>query len=90
MVWSQLMLGMGKFPQILMPGPDGRQLDLRAIFNEVARNLGVKNIDQFYMDAQPAQPPINAQIMPDEQVQQGAQAGNMLPARLPGIPGMAA
>ena len=90
MVWTQLMLGMGKFPQVTAPGPDGKQLDLRAIFNEVAKNLGVKNIEQFYVQAPPMMPgmPGQAQVMPDEQVQRGVQEGNMIPARMPGMPGM--
>jgi hypothetical protein len=86
MVWTQLMLGMGKFPQVMMPGPDGKQLDVRAIFNEVARNLGVKNVDQFYTQGQPMQPPV--QVMPDSAIQQGVQQGNMIPAQMPGMPGM--
>lgn len=92
MVWSQLMLGMGKFPQIFAPGPDGKMLDVRAIFNEVAKNLGVKNIEQFYTQpqVQPGMPgmPGMPQIMPDQAVQKGIQSGNMIPARMPGMPGI--
>jgi hypothetical protein len=94
MVWSQIMLGLGKFPQITAPGPDGKVLDLRAIFNEVAKNLGVKNVEQFYTQA-PTPPPVpgmpgapGAQVMPDETIQKGVLEGNMIPARMPGIPGM--
>jgi hypothetical protein len=94
MVWSQIMLGLGKFPQITAPGPDGKVLDLRAIFNEVAKNLGVKNVEQFYTQA-PTPPPVpgmpgapGAQVMPDEAIQKGVLEGNMIPARMPGIPGM--
>ena len=91
MVWVQLMLGLGKFPQITAPGPDGKMLDVRKIFNEVARNMGVRNIGQFYTKA-PAMPPMGAnpmQVMPDEQVARGVESGNLAPMpRLPGVRGM--
>jgi len=92
MVWTQLILGIGKFPQILAPGPDGKMLDIRKIFNETARNMGIRNISQFYTDA-PPMPPMQGggmQVMPDEAVQKGVQRGDLAPIepRLPGIPGM--
>jgi hypothetical protein len=92
MVWVQLMLGLGKFPQILQPGPDGKMLDVRKIFNEVARNMGVRNISQFYTQA-PQMPPMGAppmQVMGDEQVANGVQRGDLapIPGRMPGIRGM--
>lgn len=93
MVWAQLMLGIGKFPQIMAPGPDGKVLDVRQIFNEAARNLGVRNIEQFYTQA-PSMPPAgmgapNVQVMPDEKVSREAAAGNLMPIpRLPGMEGM--
>ena len=92
MVWVQLMLGIGKFPQILQPGPDGRMLDVRKIFNEIARNMGIRNISQFYSEA-PVMPPMGQnpmQVMPDEQVANGVQKGDLapIPGRLPGIAGM--
>lgn len=91
MVWVQLVMGMAKFPQAFAPGPDGKVLDFRAIFNEVARNMGIKNISQFYTQM-PMMPPQNVNVMPDEQVANGVQQGNLVPMgpepRLPGMPGM--
>ena len=92
MVWVQLMLGLGKFPQILQPGMDGKMLDVRKIFNEVARNMGIRNISQFYTQA-PQMPPMAGnpmQVMPDEQVANGVQRGDLapIPGRLPGVQGM--
>jgi len=92
MVWVQLMLGLGKFPQIMAPGPDGKALDVRKIFNEVARNMGVRNISQFYTQA-PQMPPMGAppmQVMPDHQIANGVQRGDLaaIPGRLPGVSGM--
>jgi hypothetical protein len=103
MVWVQLMLGLGKFPQIMAPGPDGKMLDVRKIFNEIARNMGIRNISQFYTQAPPQPPGIAGligggapgaggpiKVMPDHEVANGVQRGDIapLPARLPGIRGM--
>jgi len=68
--WSNLMAAAGQLPQLQQPGPDGRMLDFRSIFNAIAEKSGITNIDDYYMDVQ---------VMPDEQVAQQAQAGNMVP-----------
>ena len=93
MVWVQLMLGLGQFPQIMAPGADGKMLDVRKIFNEVARNMGIRNISQFYTQAPQIAPGIpgpGMQVMPDEQVANGVQRGDLtpIPGRLPGVQGM--
>lgn len=82
--WSQILFGLGKFPQVWAPGPDGKVLDPRLIFNEIARNMGIKHINQFYrqlgpmdMPGAPSPQPVQAQIMPDHQVQQELQKGNL-------------
>jgi hypothetical protein len=91
--WIQLLtIGskMGEF--LLKPGPDGKAIDIREIFNEAARNLGVKNVEQFYHQVQqigmPGMPGVGqpggipgaqVQVMPDEQVQRQVQAGNVIP-----------
>ncbi|MEO0080305.1 MAG: hypothetical protein ABIK44_06485 [candidate division WOR-3 bacterium] len=84
--WTQLILGISKFPQLLAPGPDGKRLDVRAVFNEIARNLGVRNISQFYVDTPPGEMMMAAQamagpvkIMPDEEVEKQVKAGNLVP-----------
>lgn len=94
--WIQI-LGVGsKLGEFLLrPGPDGKAIDIREIFNEISRNLGVKNIEQFYHQVQqqpmsqpgmPAPTPrANVQVLPDEQVQRQVQAGNVIP--MPGAGG---
>jgi hypothetical protein len=100
MIWTQLLMGIGRFPQILAPGPDGKMLDVRKIFNEAVRTMGIRNIDQFYTQAPPPPPmgmppgapgqPMPVHVMPDQQVQDGVQRGDLQPLnpRLPGMPGM--
>jgi hypothetical protein len=58
-----------KIPQLQQPGPDGKVLDLRQVFNEAAKAMGVKNVNQFYIS-----------VMPDPSVMAAVQAGNMIPA----------
>lgn len=93
--WIQILgVGSKMGEYLLKPGPDGKAIDMRKIFEEIARCLGVKNMDQFYMQVQqqplqpgmgqPGQPGMPApradvRIMPDEQVQRGVQAGNVVP-----------
>lgn len=91
--WSQILFGLGKFPQVWLPGSDGRVLDPRLIFNEIARNMGIKHVNQFYrqitpmdmmggpggpMPMAPNQNMPNVKVMPDNQVQQEAQKGNIV------------
>jgi len=87
--WSQILFGLGKFPQVWAPGPDGKVLDPRLIFNEIARNMGIKHINQFYRQIGPmdimgmmgAGGPggqANVKVMPDQQVQQEHQKGNLV------------
>jgi len=68
--WSNLMAAAGQLPQLQQPGPDGRMLDFRSIFNVIAEKSGIPNIDDYYMEVE---------VMPDEQVEQGVQDGNMVP-----------
>jgi hypothetical protein len=58
----------------------GQRVDLFRVFKYIARNLGAKDVDQFELPAQAQQiPPMNIQTMPDEQVAQEAQKGNIIP-----------
>jgi hypothetical protein len=62
--------------------PDGLVPDVRKIYNEAFRAAGIKNVKEFYMPNPMAPPPMGApgvQILPDEQVQAGVQAGNFVP-----------
>jgi len=84
---AELWLRMGeiasKTPALQQPGPDGKMLDIRKIFNEGIRAAGIRNIESFYVDVPPPQ------IMPDAALAAGVQAGNIVP--MPGqAPGMVA
>ena len=57
-----------------------QQLDVVRFFKYIARMSGAKNIDDFARKEQVGQPPV--QVMPDEQVQQQVQAGNLVPASM--------
>jgi len=91
-VWSAILEMVGQAPQLITAGSDGRQLDVREIFNELFRSAGIKNIDSFWKTPpQPMMPPgmdpmalamaggpggADVQVVPDEQYQAGVQAGN--------------
>jgi len=52
-----------------------QQFDVTRIFMYIAQQLGAKNVEDFRRNIDQIQP----QVMPDEQVQQQAQAGNLIP-----------
>jgi hypothetical protein len=52
------------------PGPDGRALDFRKIFNKIAEKNGLQDIDDYYMDVQ---------VAPPEQVEAGVEQGDLVP-----------
>ena len=79
-VWGNVMQTLSTAPDLLAPMPDGRALNPHAIFNEYIRTLGIDYFDQFYFE-QPAQP-AGGQLDPEanaEQIDKGAQSGNMVP-----------
>jgi hypothetical protein len=58
--------------QILGTSPELQQtFDIGRIFKYIATNMGAKNVDEFVR--------MKPQVMDDEQVQQQAQAGNIVP-----------
>jgi hypothetical protein len=75
-VWIQILQGAMNVPQLMQPGPDGKVLDLRKIFDEAAKAMGARDIGQFYMQVMPVAP----QVMPDGAVADEVAAGNMIPA----------
>ena len=94
---AQLMMNavtlIEKQPAILtLPDREGKFLDPHEFIKEGLRNGGVRNVDDFYrqMGGLPGQQPpgTNVQVLPDEQVQQMARAGNVVPMQQP--PRMAA
>ena len=77
--WNELFQSIGKF------GPMGMQIlqsyDMGGIFAWVAQLMGLKNIERFKIQQQPGAPPMgmNPVAMPDNQVAQNVQAGNLIP-----------
>lgn len=62
--------------EIALQNPQITQvLDLPRIFMHLARQMGAKNVDDFIIRTNGRTP----QVLPDEQVQQQAQAGNIVP-----------
>jgi len=73
--WSQIMASAAQNPALQQPGPDGRQLDFRKVFDTIAQKMGITNIGRYYMDVQ---------VVPDEEAMAQEQAGNFLPVQAPG------
>lgn len=71
-VWYRVMMGVAG-NQLL-----AQKFDVVAIFRQLAQSAGVKNIDDFQ---------IKTQTMPDQQVMDGVQRGNLIPAGVGGGPG---
>jgi hypothetical protein len=53
-----------------------QQFDVARIFMYIAQQLGAKNVEDFKRNLGQ----IQGQVMPDAQVMQQVQAGNMIPA----------
>lgn len=67
--WTGFMAAASHMPQLLQPGPDGRVLDPRWLFRQFAQSLGLKNIEDAFI-----------QVMPPGPMGAGIQAGNLVPA----------
>jgi hypothetical protein len=85
--WQQALQAFGQFPMLMQPNAEGKVPDISAIFGEGVRQMGIRNLDQFYRLAAPppslmpgAPPPPGISVQPDQQVQQQVQAGNYVPA----------
>jgi hypothetical protein len=75
-VWTQIMIAMGKIPQLFDPRfNNGKVLNPARVFDETVRTTGIKGFDRFY-ELMPI-PPVRT--LPDGQVQQEAKAGNLVP-----------
>jgi hypothetical protein len=73
-IWTNLFAQIRQFPAITMAYDMGR------IFSWVAKLAGIRNIDQFKLGPmQQMQQAIQAQVVPDEQLQREAQRGNSIP-----------
>jgi hypothetical protein len=80
-VWQGVLDTASNIPQLITPNPiDGTYLDMAELFKHIARLGGAKEIDAMFKKA--PMPPMmqpGVQVMPDEQVDQQAQAGNIVP-----------
>jgi hypothetical protein len=68
--WIQLFQIIGSTPELL------QQFDITRIFTYIATQLGAKNVEDFKRNMSQ----IQTQTMPDQQIQQQLQAGNIIPA----------
>jgi len=67
--WIEMFKIIGTTPELM------QQFDVTRIFMYIANQLGAKNVEDFRRNIDQT----NAQVMPDEQVAQQAQAGNLVP-----------
>ena len=72
-LWTQLFQIMGQSPEI------AQQFDMPKIFKHIAYQMGAKDVEGFAKAVQPV--PQQAQVMPDEQVQEEADKGNLQPVQ---------
>lgn len=71
--WVQLYQILGSNPQL------ASRFDMVRIFKFMARNMGAKNVDDFELSQMTNIPPVQGQGMPDQQIDQQVQAGNLVP-----------
>jgi hypothetical protein len=72
-VWVQML------PQLMQNQELMQRFDLVQIVKHIMRNAGAKDVDQFDRKAAAQAPMPQANVIPNEQVQQEAQAGNIIP-----------
>lgn len=58
---------------LMMPKQNGTIPDIHGVFEETVRQMGIRDLSEFYTLAQPPQ------VVPDAQALAGAQAGNLQP-----------
>lgn len=78
-----------KQPEILtIPDRNGKLLDIHEFLKESMRNRGVRNVEDFYreMGGKPGQQPpgTNVEVLPDGEVDEQRQKGNVVPITGPG------
>lgn len=93
-LWGMILEVIAKNQILTAPGPDGKALDPREVFNEFARKSGARNIGEFYRQLAPppgAMPPPGPpappgmpvgppRVVPDAQFAAQVQRGNFVPA----------
>lgn len=70
--WERIMGGMSKIPPLMA------QYDIGKVFERAVKTLGVRNMEDFKL---------RPQVMPDQQVMQNVQRGNLVPAGVGGPAG---
>ena len=68
--WMQMFSVIGNSPELM------QQFDITKIFTYIAGQLGAKNVEDFKRNVNS----IQTQVMPDDQVANQVQAGNLVPA----------
>lgn len=68
-VWIRMFDILSQHPEL------SQHFDVVRVFKHIARNAGAKNVNEFVRRGGQVQP----QTMPDEQIQQNVQAGNIIP-----------
>lgn len=81
-LWGSLLQIIASSPQLTQPRADGRQINMHKVFNEYLKISGVNYLDDFYDEVPPPM-----QVMGDQAIAQGAQAGNLVPMQGGGMPG---
>lgn len=85
-LWRSIFQTVVAYPPFQQPSPiDGKQFDVREVFNEMVRKGGARDVERFWRQMTPPPPP--PQVLPDDQVEQGAQMGDMVPMPPPPRPG---
>lgn len=82
-VWNSAIQA-AAVPGVGIPDPrDGKSLDFRKLFAQIAQLGGARDIDSFFTNMVPMMTQGAPGVLPDEQVQAGVQAGNLVPITTP-------
>jgi hypothetical protein len=77
-VWQGLLSTASTIPQLMTPDPQtGTYLDMTELFKLIARLGGAREVDSIFKTLPPQMQ--QQQVMPDEQVAQETQKGNLVP-----------
>jgi len=76
---GQFMQAAGSIPQLQMPDAAGRMLNMHMVFAEFAKSLGIRNVENFFVNIKPMLGPGSISVAPDEEVARGVQSGRLQP-----------
>jgi hypothetical protein len=84
-VWQGVLSTASTIPQLMAPDPTtGMYLDMNELFKHICRLGGAKEIDSMFKMATPQM--MGVQVMPDDQIAQQQQQGNIAPMGQGGMP----